>query len=55
MKELEKKKKEIENEDRDGFGNFDDDDKPPLYIDPISFCPQGDDVGEECQHELFQE
>lgn len=37
MKKLEKKKKEVENEDRDGFGNFDDDEKPPLYIDPISF------------------
>ena len=37
MKELEKKRKEITNEDRDGFGNYDDDDKPPLYIDPISF------------------
>ena len=37
VKEQEKKKKEIENEDRDGFGNYDDDEKPPLYIDPVSF------------------
>ena len=37
QKEQDKKKREIENEDRDGFGNFDDDEKPPLYIDPVSF------------------